>query len=184
VNLTVTNADTAGYLTAFRCGDPPPIASNVNYAPGETVANLAVVAAAADGTICVFASSRTDVVVDLLGTYGAAGLRYQAATPTRLLDTRAGAGGWSGRPASFQVLDLPVISGAAALSVTLTSVAPDGAGFTTLFPCGTDRPLASNLNYTSWAPATANAAVVAQPACVTAQARAHEVVDLAGWWTG
>jgi hypothetical protein len=24
---------------------------------------------------------------------------------------------------------------------------------------------------------------VAEPACVTAQARAHEVVDLAGWWT-
>jgi hypothetical protein len=52
-----------------------------------------------------------------------------------------------------------------------------------VFPCGGDRPLASNLNYTSWAPATANAADVAPPACVTAQARAHEVVDLAGWWT-
>ena len=183
VNLTASNADTAGYLTAFRCGDPTPLASNVNYGPGETVANLAVVPAAADGTICIFAASTTDVVVDLLGTYGATGLRYQAATPTRLLDTRAGTGGWSGRPSPFQVLDLAGVPGAAALSVTLTSVAPDGAGFTTLFPCGTDRPLASNLNYPSWSPATANAAVVAQPACLTAQARAHEVVDLAGWWT-
>jgi hypothetical protein len=183
VNLTAITADTAGYLTAFRCGDPTPLASNVNYGPAETVANLAVVPAAADTTICIFASSRTDVVVDLLGTYGAKGLRYQAATPTRLLDTRAGVGGWSGRPAPFQVLDLPAVPGAAALSVTLTTVAPDGAGFTTFFPCGGDRPLASNLNYTSWSPATANAAVVAQPACVTAQARAHEVVDLAGWWT-
>jgi hypothetical protein len=183
LNLTATNADTAGYLTAFRCGDPTPLASNVNYGAGETVANLAVVPAAADATVCVFASSRTDVVVDLLGSYGPKGLRYQAATPTRLLDTRAGIGGWSGRPAPFQVLDLPAVPGAAALSVTLTSVAPDGAGFTTLFPCGTDRPLASNLNYTSWSPAIANAAVVAQPACVTALARAHEIVDLAGWWT-
>jgi hypothetical protein len=183
VNLTATDADTAGYLTAFRCGDPAPLASNVNYGPGETVANLAVVPVAADGTVCVFTSSRTDVVVDLLGTYGANGLRYQAAMPTRLLDTRAGIGGWSGRPASFQVLDLPALPGAAALAVTVTSVAPDGAGFTTLYPCTGDRPLASNLNYASWSPATANAAVVAQPACVTAQARAHEVVDLAGWWT-
>jgi hypothetical protein len=183
VNLTATNADTAGYLTAFRCGDPAPRASNVNYGPGETVANLAVVPAAADGTVCIVASSRTDLVVDLLGTYGANGLRYQAATPTRLLDTRAGIGGWSGRPAPFQVLDLPAVPGAAALSVTLTSVAPDGAGFTTLYPCANDRPLASNLNYTAWSSATANAAVVAQPACLTALARAHEVVDLAGWWT-
>lgn len=78
---------------------------------------------------------------------------------------------------------MPVVAGATALSVTVTSVAPDAAGFTTLFPCGRDRPLASNLNYTSWSPATANAADVAQPACMTAQARAHEVVDLAGWWT-
>jgi hypothetical protein len=183
INLTAINAGGAGYLTAFRCDDPPPLASNVNYAAGDTVANLAVVPAAADGTICVLASSRTDVVVDLLGTYGPAGLRYHAATPVRLLDTRAGVGGWSGRPAPFQVLDLPIVAGATAVSVTVTSVAPDAAGFTTLFPCGGDRPLASNLNYTSWSPATANGADVAQPACMTAQARAHEVVDLAGWWT-
>ncbi len=183
VNLTATNAGAAGYLTAFPCGDSPPLASNVNYAPGDTIANLAVVTAASNGSICVFASSRTDVVVDLLGRYGQGGLRYQAASPVRLLDTRAGTGGWSGRPGPFQLLDLPVVPGAAALALTVTSVTPDGAGFTTLFPCGGDRPLASNLNYTSWSPGTANAAVVTQPACVTAQARAHEVVDLAGWWT-
>src|SRR5262249_48921992 len=101
----------------------------------------------------------------------------------RLLDTRAAIGGWSGRPAPFQVLDLPAVAAAVALSVTITTVAPDGAGFTTLFPCGTGRPLASNVNYTAWAPATANAVVVDHPGCLAAQARAREVVDLAGWWT-
>jgi hypothetical protein len=146
VNLIATNAGAAGYLTAFRCGDPLPLASNVNYAPGETIANLAVVPAATDGTICVFASSRTDVIVDVLGLYGPGGLRCQAASPVRLLDTRAALGGWSGRPAPFQVLDVPSVPGAVALAVTVTSVAPDTAGFTTLFPCGGDRPLASNLN--------------------------------------
>jgi len=184
VNLTATGADGPGYLAAFPCDRSPPLASNLNYGASDTVANLAVVPAAPDGTICVLGSARTDVVVDLLGTYGPTGLRYQAATPVRLLDTRAGAGGWSGRPAPFQALDLPVVAGATALAVTVTTVAPDGAGFTTLYPCGGARPLASNLNYAAWSPATANAADVAQPACVTAQARAHEVVDLAGWWVG
>jgi hypothetical protein len=183
VNLTATNGAAPGYVTAFRRGDPLPVASNVNYTPGDTVANLAVVPAAADHTICVAASSRADVIVDLLGVYGGAGLRYQAASPVRLLDTRAGIGGWSGRPAPFQVLDLPAVAGAVALSVTVATVAPDGPGFTSLYPCGTGRPLASNLNYASWSAATANAAVVGQPACVTAQARAHQIVDLAGWWT-
>jgi hypothetical protein len=184
VNITATNAVAPGFLTAFRCGDPTPVASNVNYAAGATVANLAVVPSAANGTICIYTSSATDVLVDLLGTYGPTGLRYQPAVPARLLDTRSGLGGWSGRPAPFQVLDVTAVPDGAVLSVTIATAAPDGPGFTTVFPCGSDRPLASNLNYTSWTAATANAAVVAQPACVTAQARAHEIVDLTGWWKG
>jgi hypothetical protein len=130
----------------------------------------------------VYASAATDVVVDLLGTYGTSGLRYQAAAPVRLLDTRDGTGGWSGRAGAFQPLDLPTIPVAQALSVTVATVSPDVDGFTTAYPCAAGRPLASNLNYVAWAGATANAVVVGAPSCVVAQARAHEVIDLAGWW--
>ncbi len=182
LNLTATGAAQPGFLTAYRCDQPRPLASNVNYATGQTVANLAVVPAATDGTVCVYASSATDVVVDLLGTYGTSGLRYQAATPVRLLDTRDGTGGWSGRAGAFQSLDLPTIPGAQALSVTVATVSPDVDGFTTAYPCAAGRPLASNLNYVAWAGATANAVVVGAPSCVVAQARVHEVIDLAGWW--
>ena len=45
------------------------------------------------------------MIVDLLGTWGATGLWYQPATPTRLLDTRSGAGGWLGAAASLQPLN-------------------------------------------------------------------------------
>jgi len=51
-----------------------------------------------------------------------------------------------------------------------------------VYPCGTAPPLASNLNTEAWSTATANAVVVATPACVVAQRRAHEVVDVSGWW--
>ena len=182
VNLTVTGAGAAGYLTAYRCDQPRPVASNVNAGAGETVGNLAVVPVGPDGRLCVYASAATDVVVDLLGTAGAAGLRFQAAAPVRLLDTRDGTGGWVGRPAAFEVLDLPAVPGAAALALTVASVAPDADGFTTVYPCAAERPVASNLNAPAWSTATANAVVVASPACVVAQRRAHEVVDLAGWW--
>ena len=185
INLTATRSGGPGFLTAYPCDQPRPVASNVNYGAGQTVANLAVVGASADGRVCVFASSATDVVVDLLGTFarsGAGGLRYQAATPVRLLDTRDGAGGWAGRPAAFQVLDLPAVPGATALSLTVATVLPDDVGFTTVYPCDAERPLASNLNVTAWSAATANAVAVAAPACVAAQPRAHEVIDLAGWW--
>ncbi len=182
VNVTATGPKGPGFLTAYRCDQPRPLASNVNYGAGQTVANLAVVPASADGRICVFASSATDLIVDLLGTFGPTGLRYQAATPVRLLDTRDGTGGWQGRPGSFQVLDLPAVAGAAALSLTVATVAPDSDGFTTVYPCGAERPLASNLNATAWSAATANAVAVGAPACIVAQPRAHAVIDLAGWW--
>jgi hypothetical protein len=182
INLTATGATRPGFLTAYRCDQPQPLASNVNYGAGQTVANLAVVPASAGATLCVYASSPTDVIVDLLGTYGASGLRFQAATPVRLLDTRDGTGGWSGRPGAFQSLDLPALAGAQALSLTVATAFPDSDGFTTAYPCSAGRPLASNLNYTAWSQATANAVVVGAPACVVAQARAHEVIDLAGWW--
>jgi hypothetical protein len=182
INLTATDATQPGFLTAYRCDQPRPLASNVNYGAGQTVANLAVVPAATNTTLCVYASSSTDVIVDLLGSYGASGLRYQAATPVRLLDTRDGTGGWSGRPGAFQSLDLPSIPGAQAVSLTVATAFPDADGFTTAYPCAAGRPLASNLNYTAWSQATANAAVVGAPACVVAQARAQEIIDLAGWW--
>jgi hypothetical protein len=182
VNLTATSTGGPGFLTAYRCDQPRPLASNVNYGAGQTVANLAVVPVGVDGRLCVYASAATDVIVDLLGTAGASGLRYQAAVPVRLLDTRDGTGGWSGRPGAFQALDLPAVPGAAALALTVVTVAPDGDGFTTVYPCGAERPLASNLNATAWSTATANAVVVGAPACVVAQRRAHEVVDLSGWW--
>ena len=182
VNLTATGPAAPGFLTAYRCDQPRPVASNVNFGPGQTVANLAVVAVGAAGRLCVFTSSATDVVVDLLGAYGPSGLRYQPAAPLRLLDTRDGTGGWSGRPAAFQPLDVPAVPGAIALALTVATVAPDGDGFTTVYPCATAPPLASNLNTEAWSTATANAVVVASPACIVAQRRAHEVVDLSGWW--
>ena len=192
VNLTATGASGPGYLSAFPCGGSPPGVSNVNHGVGAAAANLVTVKVGDGGAICVFTLARTDVIVDLLGTWGASGLWYQPATPTRLLDTRSGAGGWVGAAASLQSLDVPLASvsglpaGVAAISGTVTATSTWGDGFVTTWPCASPRPDASTLNYLRQQ-TVPNAAVVAlgadRSACVATFAPAYLLFDLTGWFT-
>ncbi len=39
--------------------------STINYGPGQTVANEATIDIADDGTICVFSTTTTDVLIDV-----------------------------------------------------------------------------------------------------------------------
>ncbi|MCX5588875.1 PKD domain-containing protein [Streptomyces erythrochromogenes] len=99
LNVTVTEPQGPGHLTAFSGTGPVPTASNLNFVPGQTVANAVIVPVAADGTIKIFngAWSPTHVVVDVVGYYSkeskAAFLPF---TPFRTLDTREEAYGWPG----------------------------------------------------------------------------------------
>jgi hypothetical protein len=69
VSLVATEAQAAGYLTAHACGASPPLASNVNYLAGQTIANGAIAPVGADGTVCVTTYAATHVVVDLTGVF-------------------------------------------------------------------------------------------------------------------
>ena len=76
-----------GYATSYPCGVTPPSVSNLNYFPGRPVANGTITGLAGDGDLCVFNSSPTDLIVDLIGwTRGAA--HYVPVNPVRALDTR------------------------------------------------------------------------------------------------
>ena len=50
LNMTAVNARTAGFATVYPCGEPRPNASNLNFAAGQTIANL-VIAKPADSGI-------------------------------------------------------------------------------------------------------------------------------------
>lgn len=66
-NVAVVLPDGPGYLTLFPCGERP-TASNLNHSTGGALrANNALTALSDDGTVCVFAKSATDVVLDLTG---------------------------------------------------------------------------------------------------------------------
>jgi hypothetical protein len=70
LNVTVTGPSAPGYLTLYRSGGMQPATSDLNYAEGETRANLAVVRVGGnDGRIRIFTSAQTHVVVDVAGYF-------------------------------------------------------------------------------------------------------------------
>lgn len=68
VNMTVTNTTSNGYLTVYPNDASLPLASDLNWAPGQTVPNLVVVKLSADGKIAIYNGfGSVDVIIDVLG---------------------------------------------------------------------------------------------------------------------
>jgi hypothetical protein len=67
-NLTVTNTQGAGDLVLWPHGAAKPNASNINYGPGQTVANAVNVGLSVGGALDLFVHvSGTDVIFDVAG---------------------------------------------------------------------------------------------------------------------
>ena len=87
LNITTTQPDNSGFLTAFPCDAPMPPTSNLNVVPQQTVANFATVRPDAAGRVCVYTQSSAQVIVDVMGTIGPAFVGL--AVPSRAFDSRA-----------------------------------------------------------------------------------------------
>src|SRR5690606_31877051 len=137
LNVAVDRPTGTGFLTVFPCGSKMPLASNLNFIPGQTVSNEVMVAPGADGSVCVYSNAPTDLIVDLNASYGADGhTNLIALVPGRLADTRTEATVQAGtvlRLAVANVDDLADVT-AAALNVAVTE--PQAPGYLTVFPCG------------------------------------------------
>ena len=164
LNVTVTNPSAGGYLTVWPDGQPRPVASNVNFQAGQTVANRVVVKVGAGGKVDFYkGAGSADVIADVVGWYTDAGSsvpgsRYVALAPKRILDTRFGNGGY-GSPiengGSIRVL----IAGAGyvpgmrsatppkAVVANLTVTNSTESGYLTAYPFGSSRPTVSDLNF-------------------------------------
>jgi hypothetical protein len=71
LNVTVTDATAASYLTAWPDGTSRPVTSDLNYVAGQTVPNLVVVKVGADGKVDLFnAAGSVHVIADVVGWYG------------------------------------------------------------------------------------------------------------------
>jgi hypothetical protein len=72
LNLTATNTTAASYLTQYPSGETRPVTSTLNWAPTQTANNYVVAKVGPGGLVKIFNySGSTDVVVDVVGWYGA-----------------------------------------------------------------------------------------------------------------
>jgi hypothetical protein len=165
LNFTVVPRGVLGYLSVWPTGQSQPLVSTLNDLTGTIVANAAIVPAGAAGSIDVFATETTDLVVDINGYFapaGAGGLSLYNLPPCRVLDTRNPAG----TPPFTGSLDVNVIgSGCGGTNgaqgyVLNATVVPSGAlTYLTLWPQGAARPTVSTLNAQDGA-ITSNMAIV------------------------
>ena len=88
VNVTVVDPVEAGFVTVSPCGSPVPVASSLNFGPGDVVPNELVAKVGVNGSICVFTDAETHLLADVVG-YLPAGPGYAPLSPARLLDTRS-----------------------------------------------------------------------------------------------
>ena len=200
LNVTVTEAAADGFLTVYPCDQTRPTASNLNYSNGSTIPNAVITKLAATGpskgAVCVFVQQAAHVVVDVNG-YFPPTTTYHPINPARVIDTRVGSatvdgqqsGAGAAAAGSVTTVSItgragvPVDAAAAVLNVTVTE--PAAAGFATVFPCGTQPPTASNLNYTTGL--TIPNLVVAKiggggTVCVFTQSATHLIADVLGYF--
>ncbi|VXB54274.1 putative Thermitase [Arthrobacter sp. 9AX] len=153
-NMTVAEAQSFGFVTAYASGAARPDASNMNFSSGQIVANAVTVPVGADGKVTLFnrSAGATHLLADVSGYYlpgipTAAGA-FQPIAPSRFLDTRSGAPVASDSSISFQVAGVDGVPGSvSAVVLNLTVAEAKSFGFITAHASGTDRPNASNVNF-------------------------------------
>ena len=204
LNVTVTNTSGTGFLTAYPAGLSRPTASNLNWTAGRTVPNLTQIAVGAGGKVNFYVSSPANLIVDVEGWYGdstdsylVSGL-YHSQGPQRWYDSRyisTANGGLHqplapGETRTIQFaggyFNIPGDTGAIVLNVTVTS--PSKAGWITVFPAGSPRPTASNVNFLP-GQAVANRVIArvgqgGQISFFNSGGTTDLIIDINGWFTG
>ncbi len=207
VSLTVTmvQPDAGAFAQVYPFGATTPgAASNVNApGPGVNIANGAVVPVAADGSVSVFTSGSSHLLVDINGYFVAqvgdvsAG-RLETIDPKRVFDTRdaspVNSTGAKPAPGSTTTVDLTALSsglpsGATAAVVNITVTRTTGPGFVQAAAAGRLEVGASSvLNVSNPGQSIAGLTIVPLSAegriDVYTLGGADVLVDLFGWFTG
>jgi hypothetical protein len=208
LNVTVTNPTSASYLTVWPTGDVRPNASSLNMLPGQSVPNLVFARVGAGGQVSFFNErGDVDVLADVVG-YLPSGAAYLPINPQRIMDTRTGAGDYGrligssvlrvpGKLAQDQVFTLDLGSvledalpgglGSTMAGVVLNVTAVDATAptYLSVWPSGSSRPNASNINLDPGG-IVPNAVVVRPGAydrvnLYNAFGAVHVIVDLVGY---
>jgi hypothetical protein len=202
LNVTVTETTASGgYLIVYPAGQATPLASNLNRMAGQTVPNRVVVPIGAGGKVSFTnAGGNTQLIVDVNGYFTdstASGVSFVTLTPSRILDTRNGTGGFNtkigaGGTISVQVSGqggVPATGSATppkAVILNVTVVNATAFGWFIIYPDGTTQPLASDLNFNA-GQIVPNLVVVklganGKIALFNANGSSDAVIDVEGWF--
>jgi hypothetical protein len=190
LNFTAVPSGPLGYLTAFPTGQIRPLASTLNAPTGTVTANAAIVPAGASGSVDVYTTNATNLVMDINGYFappGTGGLSLYSLTPCRVLDTRQPPGSlpFTGeKDVNVTASGCGASASAQAYVFNATAVPPSPLGYLTLWPQGGTEPLVSTLNALDGAITdnmaivpTTNGSIAAQPSSAT-----QLVLDLFGYF--
>ena len=158
VNVTSVDPTAPGFFTVYDCG-PRPNASALNYTTGVNVANEVVAGLSATGTVCVYTSAQSELLLDVVG-FTLEDDSVKLVKPARLAESRLGAPTVDGKfqgfgrtaPGSTTTVrvagraDVPIGVSAAILNVA--AVDPTSDSFITVHACLPATPVASSLNHT------------------------------------
>lgn len=200
LNVTAVQSTGNGFVTVWPCGQPKPVASNLNVKAGVTVANLSITALGAK-KVCISPSVTMHLVADVAG-YLPGSSPYVAATPFRVLDTRPngvtadGDRQAEGPMAAGSSLVLRVtgrndVQFAAGRTVVLnlTAVQPAGNGYLSVAPCLSLAPAggvpSSNLNVTTGVTSAVTVVVEVgslDSVCIYSSVATHVLLDVQGWY--
>ena len=200
LNVTAVGAQgDQGYMTIYPCGSTRPEASSLNYNTGNTVPNAVLAKVGTNGSVCIYTSVATDILVDASGYYSDSST-FVSLNPARIFESRTNAaptvdginsrigrlaaGNWTpitltNRPTA----GLPASVASAVLNVTVINPANDG--FLSLVPCSTTGtfPGASNVNFSAGQTipnmVIANAGV---PMCIFTDVATDVAVDVVGYF--
>jgi hypothetical protein len=144
LNVAVVPPARLGFLTVWPAGQSQPVASTLNSLDGRIKSNAAIVPAGTGGAVSVFASDKTDVVLDVNGYFVPAtdpnGLAFFPITPCRVSDSRKATGLMVGAFTSGQTRTLPVLASTCGIPATAKAYA---LNFAAIIPQG------KTLGYTS-----------------------------------
>ncbi|MEO1055880.1 MAG: hypothetical protein AAFY28_03105 [Actinomycetota bacterium] len=198
VNVAAVEPADRGFATVYPCDGERPGASMLNYAAGQTVANMAMVGLSDEGTACVYTHRSMDLIVDVIGVVDEA-QAVLPVPPARLFETRTGEPTVDGRQAGVGAVEarherVVQVTGRAGIPenatgamVNVAALDPSDQGFLTLYPCGAPQPNASTLNYGA-GQRVANGAIVALSdrgeLCVYSHRATDVIVDVTGYVVG
>lgn len=178
--LTAVTPQANGYLTAFRCDQPRPTLSSLNYQYARTTPNTVAVHTDANGEFCVFTSATTHVIFDEVADTN----EVDAVSPVRVRDTALDTIATEGRQGMVPAkgtIEVQTGKPNSLVMGNLTVSSPQSNGFTTAWPCSETRPADTSVNNYIAGRDNANFAVVRTDPqgkiCVYTEASARLIWD-------